>query len=517
MSKVVDSSLRTAVKGTTLVFLGTMVSSLLWFATKVLIVREITTEELGVYSLAVAIAGIAAMLADAGLQEGSTRFISIFLGEGRKGDARAVARSSIHLGLIFGLFSSLLLYAFSEPLSFHVFYKPELTGPMKAVSLFSFFTVLAGVMVGIIRGHGEIKQKVYFIHIGQPLFFLAFLSAIFIMGLPFIGIIYAYVMAIACSCLSIAAYGWWKVHFNPLALSGGKSKGELLRFSVPLLGVAVMGLVFTWTDTLMLGRYESAADLGIYSVSVSLARLLTFVLGAAGFVFMPIVGEMYSKRQSYEMKRSYQVLTKWVFSATLPAFFVLFFFPETTIRFLFGEGFVESSNPLRILALGYMFHVFLGTNGMLLMVLGYSKRLMQISVFGALLNIALNYVMIKRLGYGIMGAAAATSVSYIAVIVVNSVVLYWHSKVQPFTPRYLKPLAGLAVIGVVLYTCAKTLPFYLWMLPLYLILFIGGYLFSLLVTRSLDREDIEMFEAVSKKTGIEMKLIRRVLHRFAHE
>jgi hypothetical protein len=89
--------------------------------------------------------------------------------------------------------------------------------------------------------------------------------------------------------------------------------------------------------------------------------------------------------------------------------------------------------------------------------------------------------------------------------------------IQPFTSRYLKPLAGLAVIGVVLYACAKTVPFYFWMLPIYLILFIGGYLFSLLLTRSLDKEDIEMFEAVSKKTGLRMEALRRLISRFAHE
>jgi O-antigen/teichoic acid export membrane protein len=517
MSESVGSSLKAAVKGTTLVFLGMAASSILWFATKVLIVRNITTEELGVYSLAVAIVSIVSMVARSGLQDGATRFVSISLGEGKKDVAAGYARSSVHLGFLFGLVSSLVLYAFSGPLSSHVFYKPELVAPLRAISMFSLFSVLTTIMVGVIRGHGDVRPQVYFIGIGQPLSFLVMLLIFFALGLSYVSVAYAFALAIGVSMASVSIYSHKRIHFNPVSLKAGKHWKELMHFSMPLLGVAITGILFTWTDTLMIGRYESAADVGIYNISVSLARLLTFVLGAAGFVFMPIAGEMFARKQTYELKRSYQVLTKWVFSATLPGFFVLFFFPETTIRFLFGEGFDGSSLPLRILALGYMFHVFLGTNIMVLMVLGHSKRLMQISVFGTLLNVVLNYVMIKRLGYGIIGAAVATSVSYIMVIIVNSYVLYQHSMIQPFTSRYLKPLAGLAVIGVVLYACAKTVPFYFWMLPIYLILFIGGYLFSLLLTRSLDKEDIEMFEAVSKKTGLRMEALRRLISRFAHE
>jgi O-antigen/teichoic acid export membrane protein len=515
MSESIDASLKAAVKGTTLVFLGTAVSSVLWFATKVLIVRNITTEELGIYSLAVAIVSVAALVAQSGLQEGATRFVSISIGKGQKDVAAGFARSSVQLGFTFGLVSSIVLYALSEPISLHVFYKPELVGPLRGISLFPLFTVLTTILVGVIRGYGDIRPKAYFLSIGQPLCFLTLLIIFFAFGFSYISVVYAFVLAIGFALVCVSIYSYKKVSFNPVSLKSGKHWKELLHFSIPLLGVAVMGMVFNWTDTLMLGRYAGTVEVGIYSVSISLARLLTFVLGAAGFVYMPIAGELYSKNQMFELKRSYQVLTKWVFSATLPAFFVLFFFPETTIKFLFGEGFIESATPLRLLALGYMTHVFMGINSIVLMVMGLTKRLMQISIFGALLNIALNYILIKRLGYGINGAAIATTASYVAVTLINSLALYWHSGVQPITAKYLRPVAGSAVIGLLLYVFAKKVIFSFWLLPVYLVLFVSGYLFSLLITRSLDREDIEMFEAVSKRSGLRMEMLRKLIHKFA--
>ncbi len=145
----------------------------------------------------------------------------------------------------------------------------------------------------------------------------------------------------------------------------------------------------------MLGRYGTAEEVGVYSVSVSLAAFLTLPLVALWYVYMPVAGELYAKNRSSDLARTYQVLTKWIFSVTLPVFFILFFFPEMTITFLFGERFADSAAPLRILSLGYLFTAFMGTNSMLLLVMGLSKAVMKISAAGAVLNIILNYILHK--------------------------------------------------------------------------------------------------------------------------
>ena len=76
-------------------------------------------------------------------------------------------------------------------------------------------------------------------------------------------------------------------------------------------------------------------------------------------------------------------------------------------------------------------------------------------------------------------------------------------------------MAASGVLGLALCALSQSLPLYFWILPLYFILFVGGYVLSLFLTRSLDREDIAMFETVSEKTGLRMGLIRRLIRRFA--
>ena len=105
--------------------------------------------------------------------------------------------------------------------------------------------------------------------------------------------------------------------------------------------------------------------------------------------------------------------------------------------------------------------------------------------------------------------------SYFAIITMTSVVLYRRSGIHPFTLKYLKPVAGATFIGLIIYAFAKNVPLYPWMLPIYLIMFVGGYVFSQLITRSLDKEDILMFEAVSNRAGLSLNWLRRIIYKFA--
>jgi len=512
MSESVKSSLKTAAKGTTLVFTGMLVRQVFWFVTRLLLVRNLSKEDLGIYSLIIAMVSILSLLASVGLWQGSTRYISILSGEGRKDDADVVHRSSLVIGVIASAGTCALMFLLSGALSRYVFFKPELSLPLMVISFFIPAYVMAMIIGSVLRGYGSISPTVYFIDIGQPFFFLVLLCLIFFFGLSFMSIIYAYVLSTIVACALIAYYGSRKAGTGSFPVTGGNNYvRELLKFSIPVLSIDVMFLLFRWVDTLTLGRYGTAEEIGVYSVAVSLAVLLNLPLVALGFVYMPIAGELYAKKRLPDLARTYQVLTKWVFSLTLPLFFILAFFPGMTITFLFGDRFGESVLPLRILSLGYLFTTFMGTNSILLLVFGLSKAVMKVSVAGALLDVLLNYVLIKRFGLGIAGASIATSVSLIAVSFGYSFVLYRHSRIHPLSSRYLKPAIGSAIIGMVIYAAAKSLPLYGWMLPVYFVLYISGYIASLIFTRSLDDEDFMLFDEILKRVGVDKEVASKVM------
>jgi len=496
-----------------------VVSILLWFATKILIIRNTTKEELGIYAIITAVAGVVSMLASLGIQEGTPRYISIFLGEGKESQAKSISRAAITTGLTTGTVFFLIMSLLSGFIARYIFYKPEIRIPLIIISFFIPLSVMVNIFVGILRGYNMVNPRIYFLEIGQPFFFLLLLSLFFVANLPFISIFYAYTIAMLLVLLPVGAFYFKKIGLPERRSEADKHNygGELIKFSAPLLMASVLGVVLTWCDTLMLGRYARAEEVGLYNISLSLAKLLTFSLGALEFVYMPIAGELYVKKQFPELKRTYQILTKWNFLATLPIFFILFFFPEMTITFLFGDRFVDASASLRILSLCFLFHAFLGANVMLMIVMGRSRDLMNISFFGALANILFNYVLIKILNLGNIGASIATLISYFLLNIIISLLLYRMSGIHPLTPQYMKPIFLSSAIGIALYAIAKSLPLYIWMLPLYLLFYLAGYFVSLMATKSFDSQDIDLFEVISQKTGFRMDAMRKILHNSAHK
>jgi O-antigen/teichoic acid export membrane protein len=502
MSETIDSSLKRAAKGTTLVLAMIASSQLLWFFIKILIVRNTSKVEFGLYSLVLTVASVISTIIVLGIPSGISRFVSVYLAQDRREEAHSISRAGLQMLLPLGLVSFAALYLCAGFIARTVFYAPELTVPLKIVSFQIPFGVAGSVAGGVLLGYGIIRQRILTDVISPVLYLILILAAI-VLRMHLEGILYAYVLSGAVITILVAVCGFRKVGSWPFLPRGGRHHMELLKFSVPLLASTIMSMVLMWADTLMLGRYDTPVAVGTYGVSVSLVKLLLFPLSALGYVFLPIAGEIYAKKRTGELKRVYQVLTKWVFVATLPIFFVLFFFPEMTITLLFGSRFVDASLSLKILAVGFLVNAFLGTNGMLIMVLGLTKTVMNISIVGAIMNVVLNYILIKLLGMGITGAALATMTSYIVINFLYSLSLSRRSHIHPFTMAYLRPIAGAAITGLALYVMAKSIPLALWMLPLYFLLFVGGYTASLLITKSIEREDIFIFQEVMKKLGME--------------
>ncbi len=502
MSETIDSSLKRAAKGTTLVLVLIASSQLLWFFIKILIVRNTTKVEFGLYSLVLTVLSVISAVILLGIPSGLSRFISVYIVEDKKEEAHYIARAGMQMLLPLGLASCAGLYLSAGFIAGRVFYTPELAAPLKIISLLVPFSVTGALVSGVLLGYGILRQRILS-DVFTPVLYLILILASIFLGMRLKGILYAFVSAGIVIAALLVVYGVRKLGANPFLLKGGRRHMELLKFSIPLLASSIMSLALMWADTLMLGRYDTPAAVGTYSVSVSLVKLLLFPLSALGYVFLPIAGEIFARHKTEELKRVYQVLTKWVFAATLPIFFVLFFFPEMTITLLFGGRFVDASLSLRILAIGFMLNAFLGTNGILLMVLGLTKTIMNISIVGATLNVLLNYILIKRLGMGITGAAIATMVSYIIINALYSLSLLRYNGMHPLTAAYLKPLAGAFLMGAAIYALAKSIPFHFWLLPVYFLMFMGGYSASLLVTRSLEREDIFIFREVTEKLGID--------------
>jgi O-antigen/teichoic acid export membrane protein len=264
----------------------------------------------------------------------------------------------------------------------------------------------------------------------------------------------------------------------------------------------------------MLGYFETAEAVGLYSVALSLANFIPIILTSLVFIYVPIVSQLYAKNLFGEIKRTYAVLTKWVFSAALPIFLIMFLFPESVLNILFSARYMQAGIALQLLALGFFTHSFLGPNGMTLVVMGRTKLVLLNALVRTIMNVFLNLLLIPPLG--IAGAAIASAISLTTGNILASIELYLISKTHPFTKNYLKPVLTSIMLAIVIYTLVQNIftSSSIWMLITFFILFLVVYGLSVLFTRSFDKEDITLLLAIEKRVGVDLGPIKRVLRRF---
>ena len=514
MSEIVNQSLQKIAKGTGIIFIGTIIGMLLGFIGRIILVRYITQTEYGIYCLALVIISIFATISTLGLGEGSTRYIAYFRGKNEEGKVKGIISSSIKIAIIASISLAVISFFISDFISTSIFHAPELSTPLKIFSIAIPFTVLINVFIAIFRGFDRVDAKVYFQDIFRPVLYLLFLIAVVLFSLSFLSVVYAYLASIAVTCIAFVIYMMKK---SPLSIRSGSSVTnpmtmELLSFSVPLLVMNMLLMVMSWTDTLMLGYFKTPDVIGVYNAALPLAHLLSMTLSSMNFIYIPIISQLYSKNLIEELKRSYIILTKWIFLVTLPIFFVLFLFPDVVLNLLFGSRYIGAAVALQVLAFGFFLNISLGFTGNTLLVLGKSKFLMRTFLISAIINIILNMVLIPPMG--IIGASIASAFSLIVAKILNLIKLYRFFDVHPFVKNYLK-ITGLSVMFLFVFYILRSLVIMsFWMFMALLLLFLVSYGLLLLFTKSFDEEDIMILLTIEKRLGIDLASIKRFLKRF---
>jgi O-antigen/teichoic acid export membrane protein len=159
-------------------------------------------------------------------------------------------------------------------------------------------------------------------------------------------------------------------------------------------------------DVFVLALFAPIGQLGLYSISVATAEALWIFPAALG-VFSMQRAATREQRESTNLVSAAARLT----SATLIAgSIVLWIFGERVIVLAFGESFVASAAPLRLLLPGMWALGLWRVITEALVGYGYPGARSISAAVGAVLTISLDILLIPN--YGISGAAVASSIAY---------------------------------------------------------------------------------------------------------
>jgi O-antigen/teichoic acid export membrane protein len=167
-------------------------------------------------------------------------------------------------------------------------------------------------------------------------------------------------------------------------------------------------------------------------------------------VLLPMSAELWARKQKEHLRRGMELLQKYLFVVVTPFALLMLSFPMEIINILFGYRFIGGSIALQILSVGVIFNSLGTLNTIIFPSIGRPKINVYIITTAAVVNLLSNLILVPI--YGIVGAAIATSFSFLIIMVFSTVMLKQYIKVTFPLGEWMKTvIAGLALVGVISY------------------------------------------------------------------
>jgi O-antigen/teichoic acid export membrane protein len=191
------------------------------------------------------------------------------------------------------------------------------------------------------------------------------------------------------------------VHLRPLRLYCG-----WLGISTVMLVTPVYYFLLFETDIIVLGVLAGPYDVGLYQVARRLAELTVFCAGAASAVGLPRLARAHAEGRADKLQATVDLMNLISVGSTAAVAVGLVAVGPFALQ-LFGRDFADGYPVLLILAFGRLAAALFGPASDVLLMTGHHRRLGRVNLVFALVNLALNLVLIPWLGAA--GAAIATS------------------------------------------------------------------------------------------------------------
>ena len=370
------------------------------------LVRALGPKHYGTFALAISIGALIALPADLGISSSTARFVA-----DHRADRRALAwllADALKLKVVASGLACGVLIAVSGVIASA--YHAPLTWPLRAVAVAVFGQNLMFLFEGAFVADRRVASDVRMV-LGES---AAEFSASIVLVLTVGGALGAAVgRAFGYACggafamvLGARAFGW------PAAVRrhGRRSLARRIGgYAMPLILVDSANTLFSAIDVLLIGAYLGADKVGLFSAPYRLLILLAYPGNSVANGVAPRMSQAGGNRPSAPaLERSLRGLI--VFQSMLIA--PLLVWAEPIVRILLGPHYAGSVATLRVLSASAYLGGFVPLVSLTANYLGDARSRVPLMIGAALLNAAIDVVLIPHLGIvaGAIGTGAALAV-----------------------------------------------------------------------------------------------------------
>ncbi len=382
----------------------------LFIALNVFLARSLGVERFGQWSFILSIITVTFLLSYLGINRSTRKYVAQYNKTDLLG---SVLISSFRLRIVFSLLFSLILLALYKPLAAFMGWSGFETIFFYAIPLV-FFSGFVEYFKDVFQGLHRLKYNfiITSLEYGLKLVLaIGFLSC----WHSLTSIVNSFTLALLLTSI-VGFYILYTRYYCRPAEPHRDFTSDIFRYSIPLIVISIGFLIATEVDTIMLGLLSTESEVGFYSVAKQVVVKFPHISLAIAMGAMPVFAKLNESNKT-ELKNLFSKMLRFNLLLLLVIVAGVLLLSGYLVPLVFGSEYSASVLPLQILtiyvvgnSMAILFGSFLDFQGLA------TKRGINI-VATIVFNIVLNAVLIPV--YGAVGAAIATSVSYLPYVFLN--------------------------------------------------------------------------------------------------
>ena len=397
--------------GSLFIFFIAILSALVAFFTRVILARNLTNEEVGLFFAVFVFVNFFTLFRNFGLGAVLIKKIPEFQIKNKFVEIKSIILTTTIIRLLLASVIFILFLLMSDFLAIEYF------GDLRAsliLKLLGVFFVLS-VLLDTIKNLFEAFQKPFFyplIDFLKNVFVLLSLVLFLFLGLELLSPVFAYILSVVVVFFIFLNKTTKISHFFEYKSKLSKNLAkESFIFGLPFLFIGIAGVIIGQVDTLLLTYFRSLSEVGIYNIILPTSLVLLQFSSAISVILFPLTSEMWARKEKEKLFKIINLIYKYSFVILIPLASLLFIFASQLIELFFGTNYLLGVTTMRILLLGVIFYSLANMNQYILAGIGKPKTAAKIVTYTAIFNFIGNLFLIPK--YGIEGAAIITTLSYI--------------------------------------------------------------------------------------------------------
>lgn len=184
---------------------------------------------------------------------------------------------------------------------------------------------------------------------------------------------------------------------------------KMLRFSAPLIPSSCAIFITMYVNRILIQHSLSISDVGIYGIASRIASVAGIVMFGVQFALTPLIYNNFKKKRT--PSHISDIFSLFI-AVALIVFLMLGIYSDNLIKTFTSKEFRGASELVAIIVPTiFLSNMYIFAPGIMIAKKNY--LILLINLFGALLNISLNWIFIKY--FGLIGAAFGNCIGYIII------------------------------------------------------------------------------------------------------